>query len=163
MWLRRRWCPRGARPPRVVDDRSEWPWLYAADEPASGASFVLLRPGGSKAWVGLFLREFGRAVAGRRGGVAPDGAGGHRAGGAWPLGGVPRSLPPYSPAPNPAAQGCRRLRAKLANRGVADVAGLAAALAEHLRVFWERPATPRRLTAYPRWLRGLAATMPSAP
>ena len=30
VWLRRRWCPRGARPPWVVEDRYEWTWLYAA-------------------------------------------------------------------------------------------------------------------------------------
>jgi hypothetical protein len=32
-WHRRRWCPRGIRPPWVVEDRYEWLWLYAAVEP----------------------------------------------------------------------------------------------------------------------------------
>lgn len=41
----RRWCPRGALPPRVVDDRYRWLWLCAAVEPANGAGFFLLLPG----------------------------------------------------------------------------------------------------------------------
>lgn len=44
-WYRRRWCPRGIRPPWVVEDRYEWLWRYAAAEPCSGQSFFLLLPG----------------------------------------------------------------------------------------------------------------------
>jgi transposase len=95
-------------------------------------------------------------------GLVLDGSGSHRAGLAWPAGVVPVSLPPYSPELNPAEQVFRLLRAKLANRVFADLAELEAALTEQLRAFWDEPATLRRLTAYPWWLRG-AEAMPSSP
>jgi hypothetical protein len=39
VWFRRRWCPKGVRPPWIVEDRYEWLWLYAAIEPRTGESF----------------------------------------------------------------------------------------------------------------------------
>ena len=161
VWLRRRWCPRGARPPWVVEDRYEWRRLYAAVEPATGAGFFLLLPGVSKEWFGLFLREFGREVGGRRVALVLDGAGSHRAALAWPPGGAPLPPPPYSPELNPAEQVLRALRAKLANRVFADLGELEAAITERLRAFWDRPATLRQLTAYPWWTQALATTAPS--
>lgn len=161
--MRRRWCPRGARPPWVVDDRYEWLWLYAAVEPATGEGFFLLLPGVSKEWFALFLREFGREFAGRRVGLVLDGSGSHRAAVAWPTGVVPVPLPPYSPEPNPAEQVFRVLRAKLANRVFVDLGGLEAAITEQLQAYWDRPPRLRRLTAYPWWIRGLAAAAPSPP
>ena len=92
-----------------------------------------------------------------------DGSGSHRAALACPSGVVPVPLPPSSPELNPAEQVFRVLRAKLANRVFADLAELEAALAEHLRAFWDRPATLRRLTAYHWWTGGLAATATSPP
>jgi transposase len=160
--LRRRWCPRGARPPWVVDDRYAWLWLYAAVEPATGGGYFLLLPGVSKEWFALFLRECGRALAGRRVGLVLDGAGSHRAAVAWPTGVVPVPLPPSSPELNPAEQVFRSLRATLANRVFADLPELEAALTEKLRAFWDRPATLRRLTADPWWTRP-ASTLPSTP
>ena len=162
MWLRRRWCPRGARPPWAVEDRDGWLWLYAAVEPATGEAFFLLLPGGSKDWFALFLAELGKEVVGRRGGLVLDGAGSHRADVAWPAGIVPVPLPPYSPELNPAEQVFRHLRARLANRVFEDLAELEAALTARLRAFWDEPATLRRLTAYPWWLRS-AQTTPSPP
>lgn len=35
-WLRRRWCPRGVRPPWIVEEAYEWLWLYVAVEPTTG-------------------------------------------------------------------------------------------------------------------------------
>jgi transposase len=145
-----------------VDDRSEWLWLYAAVEPATGEASFLLLPGVSKEWFALFLGEFAKEVAGRRVGLVLDGAGSHRAEVAWPPGVVPLPLPPYSPELNPAEQLFRALRARLANRIFADLAELEAALTERLRAFWADPAALTRLTAYPWWTRGLSA-LPAAP
>ena len=142
----------------MVEDQYEWLWLYAAVEPASGEGFFLLLPGVSKEWFGRFLREFGRVVGGRRVGLVLDGAGSHRAAVEWPDGVVPVPLPPYSPELNPAEQVFRALRAKLANRVFEDLAALEGAIAEHLRPYWDRPATLRRLTAYPWWLHGTRTT-----
>ena len=116
----------------------------------------------SKEWFRLFLAEFGKEVAGRRVGLVLDGSGSHRARLAWPEHVAPVPLPPYSPELNPAEQVFRRLRAALANRVFEDLAELEAALTEQLRGFWDEPATLRRLTAYPWWLRG-ATTMPATP
>jgi transposase len=163
VWLRRRWCPRGARPPWVVADRYEWLWLYAAVEPATGDGFFLLLPGVGKAWLQVFLDAFAQEVGEHRVGLVLDGAGRHRAALAWPPGVAPLPLPPSSPELNPAEQVFRSLRAKLANRVFADLAELEAALTERLRAFWDRPATLRQLTAYPWWTQALASTAPSAP
>ena len=146
----------------MVEDRYEWLWLYAAVEPASGEAFCLLLPGVSTERFGLFLREFAQEVAGRRVGLVLDGSGSHRAAIAWPEHVAPLPLPPYSPELNPAEQVFRALRAKLANRVFADLAELEAALTAQLRAFWDRPATLRRLTAYPWWI-AAAATMTPAP
>jgi transposase len=101
-------------------------------------------------------------VSGGRVGLVLDGAGSHRAKLAWPAHVAPVPLPPCSPGLNPAEQVFRAPRAKLANRVFADLAALEAALTEHLAAFWGRPATLRRLTAYPGWLRGLPE-LPSPP
>jgi hypothetical protein len=146
----------------VVEDRYEWLWLYAAAEPATGAGFFLLLPGLGKAWFGRFLAEFGKAAAGRRVGLVLDGSGSHRAAIAWPAHVAPVPLPPDSPELNPAEPVFRHLRARLANRVFADLAELEAAITDHLRAFWDRPATLRRLTAYPWWTRA-TATLPPSP
>jgi transposase len=101
-------------------------------------------------------------VAGRRVGLVLDGSGSHRAALAWPGHVAPVPLPPYSPELNPAEQVFRALRARLANRVFADLAELEGALTAQLRTFWDRPATLRRLTAYPWWTRA-TATLPSTP
>jgi hypothetical protein len=131
-------------------------------EPATGEAFFLLLPGVSKEWSALFLAELGKELAGRRVGLVLDGSGSHRADPAWPAGVVPVPPPPSSPALNPAAQVCRSLRARLANRVFEDLAELEAALTARLRAFWDEPAALRRLTAYPWWLLG-ATTTPSTP
>ena len=131
-------------------------------EPATGEGFFLLLPGLSKEWFALFLAEFGREVGGGRAGLVLDGSGSHRAKVAWPAHVAPVPLPPCSPELNPAEQVFRALRAKLANRVFADLAELEAATTEQLRAFWDRPATLRRLTAYPWWTPA-TASLPPAP
>jgi transposase len=162
VWLRRRWCPYGVRPPWLVDDRYEWVWLYAAVEPATGASFFLLLPGVNKAWFACFLAAFAEETGGARVGLVRDGAPSHRAAIPWPEGLVPLSLPPYSPELNPAEQIFRVLRARLSNRIFEDLAELEVALTEQLQTFWDRPATLQQLTNYP-WWSAAVATMTLSP
>ena len=102
-------------------------------------------------------------MGGQRVGLVLDGAGSHRAAAPWPPDLAPLPLPPYSPELNPAERVFRALRAALANRVFADLEELAAELTEQLRAFRDRPATLRRQTAYPWWLRALAAAPPSPP
>lgn len=40
-WHRRRYCPKGFRPPYVVRRAYEWTYLYAALDPTTGESFCL--------------------------------------------------------------------------------------------------------------------------
>jgi hypothetical protein len=40
-WHRRRYCPKGFRPPYIVKRSYEWTYLYAALEPTTGESFCL--------------------------------------------------------------------------------------------------------------------------
>lgn len=40
-WNRRRWCPKGHRPPWTQKQKYQWLWLYAAVEPATGESFCM--------------------------------------------------------------------------------------------------------------------------
>jgi transposase len=163
VWFRRRWCPRGVRPPWLVEDVYEWVWVYVAVEPVSGASVVLYLPGVDTACLQLFLDVFAQEVADRRVGLVLDGSGAHHATQLrWPDGIVPLWLPPYSPELNPAEQVFRHLRAKLANRLFADLDELEAALTEALREFWHQPVLLRRLTAYPWWLQAVQDIMPAA-
>ena len=149
--LRTRWCPVGVRPPWLVHDRSEWLWLYAAVEPATGQSLFLLLPRVTKAWFATFLAVFGQETRGERVGLVLDGSGSHRADISWPEHLVPLPLPRYSPELNPAEQLFRVLRPTLANRIFATVAELEEAITEHLQPSWEHPARVQRLTGYPWW------------
>lgn len=160
--LRKRWCPRGVRPPWLVHDRYQWVWLYAAVEPTTGRGLFLLLPRVTKEWFATFLDAFGTATAGERVGLILDGSGSHRAAIAWPAHVVPLPLPRYSPELNPAEQLFRVLRPKLANRIFATLADLEAELTTHLQPFWDHPATLTRLTGYPWWITAVP-TLSSTP
>jgi transposase len=159
--LRRRWCPRGIRPPWIVHDRYEWLWLYAAVEPMTGESFFLLLPRVTKVCFARFLAAFATETAGDRVGVVLDGSGAHRAAISWPEHLVPLPLPRYSPELNPAEQIFRVLRPKLANHIFATLAALEAAITAHLQPYWDQPATVQHLTGYPWWTAAVTTMSPT--
>jgi transposase len=153
---RRRWCPRGARPPWVYEDRYEWLWLYAAVEPTSGESFFLFLPRTDGACLELFLGAFRAAVPDGTVAVVLDGSGGHASGRvAWPTRLAPLRLPAYSPELNPVERLFEELRAALANRVFDSLAELERALTAALRRYWDDPLALRRLTGYPWWVEGV--------
>lgn len=155
VWLRKRWCPYGQRPPWVVADAYEWLWVYGAVEPLTGACIVLLLPGVDTACVQVFLEHFGAQVTGQRVGLVLDGAGSHRSTDlVWPEHVVPLALPPYSPELNPVERLFEHLRATLSNQVFDDLAALEVVLTEELRHFWAAPERLRSLTGYPWWLKG---------
>ncbi len=43
-WHRRRYCPKGFRPPYIVHRRYEWTYLYAAVDPTMGESCCAYLP-----------------------------------------------------------------------------------------------------------------------
>lgn len=153
--LRKRWCPRGVRPPWLVHDRYAWLWLYAAVAPATGQSLFLLLPRVTTEWFGCFLERFAQEVGPERVGLVLDGSGAHRADIPWPEQVVPVSLPRDRPELNPAEQIFRVLRPKLTNRIFATLAELEATMTAHRHPSWEQPALVQQLTGYPWWTAAL--------
>lgn len=162
--LKRRWCPRGVRPPWVVEDHFEWCWLYVAVEPTSGDSLWLLMPGVDRLCFEAFLVALARQVGDdTRVGLVLDGSGTHRAGTVrWPTGIGPLPLPPYSPELNPVELFFRHLHAVLSNRIFTDLAELEEAITVQARTFWDEPARVRQLAGFGWWLEGVTAILPPA-
>lgn len=155
-WHRRRWCPRGLRPPWVVEDRYEWLWLYAAIAPRSGQSFFLLLPGLESRCFTLFLRALRRRYRRHRLGVVLDNSPAHVSHQvAWPPQVVPLRLPPYSPELNPVERFFKELRARLANQLFESIEALEKAVVGALRDWQDKPQQLSRLTFYPWWREGL--------
>lgn len=152
VWHRRRWCPRGARPPWPDEHRYEWLWLYGAIEPTTGWCFVLFLPRVDGACFAAFLHAFRRAVPEGTVALVLDGSGSHTSRQvAWPDGLAPLPLPAYSPELNPAERLFEVLRGALANQVFDSLADLEQALTAALRPYWDDPAQLGRLTAYPWW------------
>ena len=158
LWLRRRWCTFGHRPPWIVDDRYVWVWVYIAVTPNSGECCCLLLPHVDTLCLNLFLATVREEWPGERIGVVLDGSGSHRGKKVvWPRGIVPLPLPPYSPELDPAEQVFRHLRKRLANVIFETIAGLEEALMRELRRLWEHPTVVTRMTNYPWWRDGVKA------
>lgn len=151
-WCRRRWCPRGSRPPWVVAETYEWLWVYVASEPTQGTCHVLLLPHVDGDWLQVYLHSL-RAVTGQDQIVlVMDNAPSHKSHAVvWPEGMTPCYLPPYSPELNAAEQVFRMLRRWLANRVFATLDEVQEALIEVLHTFWDDPQVVIRLTNYPWW------------
>jgi transposase len=161
VWFRRRWCPKGGRPPWIVEDRYEWLWLYAAIEPTTGESFFLCLPPLDGACFEVFFREFRRAFPAGPIALVLDNSGSHlNRQVQWPEGLKPVRLPAYSPALNPAERLFEALREALANQVFASRDALEQHLTGALRPYWETPSTLVRLTAYPGWREGVATITP---
>jgi transposase len=162
VWFRRRWCPQGVRPSWEVEDRYAWRWLYAAVEPTTGQSSILLLPRvdrtrkrvpGLQVFLDHFAATHDSPSKGKRIGLVWDGSGSHRSTKlAWPNHLKPVRLPPYSPELNPAEQVMRVLRERLANQIFADLEALDAAIEAVLHEWWRDPTRLQQLTGYAWWL-----------
>lgn len=115
----RMWAPRGSRPTAVKQTRYEWVYLYAAVEPATGASVALQAPGINTGTMNVFLEMLAEEIGPTDHAVLiMDQAGWHKAralkvpDNIWIL-----YLPPYSPELNPVERLWAYLRSHyLANR-----------------------------------------------
>jgi hypothetical protein len=77
-WHRRRYCPRGFRPPYVVRRAYKWTYLYAAVEPTTGESFCLYLPGMDDICLEVFLDELSKTYPNHHLLIVLDGAPSHR-------------------------------------------------------------------------------------
>ena len=117
------WARTGSRPTAVKQCKHEWVYLYAAVEPATGASAALLAPhvdaGTFNVFLGMVSAELGPDEFGV---VILDGAGWHKAKATRvPDNLVCLLLPPYSPELNPVENLWHHLRSHhLSNRAYDD-------------------------------------------
>ncbi len=60
-WHRRRYCPRGFRPPYIVRRKYKWTYLYAAVDPTTGESYCMYLPGMDDGCLEIFLDGLSKA------------------------------------------------------------------------------------------------------
>jgi transposase len=117
------WAPTGSRPTAVKQTRYEWLYLFAAVEPATGASVALQTPSANTETMNVFLRMLSEELEPKDHAVLiMDGAGWHKAKRlAVPENVTILYLPPYSPELNPVERLWAYLRSHyLANRAYED-------------------------------------------
>lgn len=155
-WCRRRWCPKGKRPPWIVEQVFEWIWSYVAVEPLTGRCWSLLLPAVNGDALQVFVNYLQGIFGGKRVGIVLDNAPSHRSHQVqWPDGIHPLHLPSYSPELNPAEQVFRRFRGALSNRLFANQEDLEESVIQELEQLWDDPSAVQRLTAYPWWREAL--------
>lgn len=162
VWHRRRWCPKGHRPPWRVEDRYEWTWLYAAVEPVTGESFCLYMPHLDGDCFEAFLEKLREAYPKDKMVLVIDGAGAHRNKSvSWPGDVEAMQLPSYSPELNPTERWFEELRGRLSNCIFETVEAIEEALTEALRPFWDAPEKLAQLTGYSWWIENIS-TIPTS-
>lgn len=114
------WAERGSRPERVKQTEYEWVYLYAAVNPATGASSAMLAPNVNTHYMTEHLRFISSQVApGGHAILVLDQAGWHVAKAlAVPANITPLHLPPYSPGLNPVERVWAYLRSHYLSNGV---------------------------------------------
>jgi transposase len=128
--LTRVWARKGSRPTAVRQTEYEWVYLWAAVEPATGASVAMLTPDVNAGQMGTFLAGLsGTLAADEHAVLVLDNAGWHVAKSLRvPANVTLMFLPPYSPELNPAERVWAYLRSHyLSNRAYADYDELLAA------------------------------------
>ena len=146
-WHRRRYCPKGFRPPYVVRRAYKWTYLYAALDPTSGESFCLYLPGMDGLCLEAFLEHLGTAYADHHLLlVVLDGAPSHTSSQIT----LPKNvsllrLPAYSPELNPVERWFQEFRRALSNRIFESVELLQKALTKALEPYWQDPSRLRSL------------------
>jgi transposase len=157
-WHRRRYCPKGFRPPYTVRRAYEWSYLYAAVDPTSGESFCAYLPGVDGECFEAFLKHLGEAYADHHLVVVLDGAPSHRSKEiTYPENVSLLRLPRYSPELNPVERWFQEFRRALSNRTFETIELLQEALSQSLKPFWEEPERLRRLTGFSWWLEAIDA------
>jgi transposase len=155
-WHKRRYCPKGFRPPYVVSRTYEWTYLYAAVDPITGESFCLYLPGMDGMCFEEFLGRLGEVYADHRLVVVLDGAPSHTSKEIEPPENVRLlSLPPYSPELNPVERWFQEFRRALSNRIFETIELLQEAITDTLEPYWKDPARLRCLVGFSWWVEAI--------
>jgi len=155
-WHRRRYCPKGFRPPYIVRRAYEWTYLYAALDPTSGESLCLYLPGMDSLCFQTFLEHLGKAYTDHHLLIVLDGAPSHTSGQIT----LPENvsllrLPSYSPELNPVERWFQEFRRALSNRIFETVELLQGALTDTLEPYWKDPVRLRRLAGFSWWVEAI--------
>lgn len=157
-WHRRRYCPKGFRPPYIVERIYEWTYLYAAVDPLTGESFCLYLPGLDGRCFEAFLEHLGEVYSDHRLVLVLDNAPSHISKEIAPPQNVELlALPAYSPELNPVERWFQEFRRALANRIFETIELLQEALTQTLEPYWEEPARLRSLTGFSWWTEAIDA------
>ena len=157
-WHRRRYCPKGFRPPYIVSRSYKWTYLYAALEPTTGESFCLYLPGMDSGCLQSFLDRLSEAYPENHLLVVLDGAPSHRSEQIVCPDNVDFvRLPAYSPELDPVERWFQQFRHELSNRAFETVELVQEALGQALLPYWEEPARLRRLTGFSWWVEAVDA------
>jgi transposase len=157
-WHKKRYCPRGFRPPYVVHRAYEWTYLYAAVDPTTGESFCVYLPRLDSCCFEAFLKCLGEAYADYRLVVVLDGAPSHTSKEIE----LPENvsflpLPSYSPELNPVERWFQEFRRALANRVFETIKSLQDALTRVLEPYWKEPTRLQSLTGFSWWTEAIDA------
>jgi transposase len=157
-WHKKRYCPKGFRPPYIVERAYEWTYLYAAADPATGESYCLYLPGLDGRCFEAFLEHLSEAYADHRLVLVLDSAPSHTSKKIeLPENVSLLSLPSYSPELNPVERWFQEFRRTLANRIFETIESLQEALTQALEPYWEEPARLRSLTGFSWWTEAIDA------
>ena len=157
-WHKKRYCPRGFRPPCIVRRAYKWTYLYATVDPTTGESFCLYLPGMDGACFETFLEHLGEAYADHHLVVVLDNAPSHLCESITRPENVSLlRLPSYSPELNPVERWFQEFRRALADTIFETVELLQEALTKTLEPYWEEPGRLRRLTGFSWWVEAIGA------
>jgi transposase len=153
--VRRVWAPRGQRPLARVARRYQWLYVYGFVRPSTGRNWWCLLPTVGAAAMSAALAEFARDEGigpQRRAVLVVDQAGWHTARDLVVPEGIHFAhLPPYSPELQPAERLWPLVDEAVANRAVADLTELEAALADRCRALRADAATIHAHTHFGWW------------
>lgn len=152
-WHRRRYCPKGFRPPWIVRRAYKWTYLYAALDPTSGEGFCAYLPGVDGGRFEEFLEHLSEAYPEHHLLVVLDGAPSHRSREIGYPGNVSLlALPSYSPELNPVERWFQEFGRALSNRTFEAVELLQGALTRAPGPYWEEPARLQQLAGFSWWV-----------
>jgi transposase len=155
-WHRRRYCPKGFRPPYKVRHAYKWTYLYAAIDPTTGESLCLYLPGMDSLCLEAFLKHLGEAYSDHHLLVVLDGAPSHTSSQIT----LPENVSlmrflAYSPELNPVERWFQEFRRALSNKIFETVEPLQEALTKALEPYWRDLARLRSLTGFSWWVEAI--------